>query len=150
MTRTPLLAVLAICISLAVPTAAAQAAPANPARAVAKQVNRYRAAHGLRKLRISASLSRSAYRYSVHLMRADYFGHAARIHASSRYHVLGENLAFQWGWRVRHTFPVRAWAHSPGHNAVMLDRRFRYIGVGRAAGRFGRHRATIWTLQVGR
>jgi uncharacterized protein YkwD len=149
MTRMPLLAVLATCGLLAVPTAA-DAAPSNPARAVAKQVNRYRVAHGLHKLRISASLSRSAYRYSMQLMKTDRFGHAARIRASSRYRMLGENLAFQRGWRVRHTFPVRAWSRSPGHNAVMLDRDFRYIGVGRAAGWFGGHHATIWTLQVGR
>lgn len=146
MRRTSVLVVLA-CAALLLPASAAQA---NAARDVVKQVNNYRAAHGLSKLKLSRSLSRSSYAYAQHLMRANRFGHSSRIRASSRFRMLGENLAFSWGKRRSARIPVRGWGHSAPHRAVLLNRSFRYVGVGRVAGRFGSRRATIWVLHAGR
>lgn len=145
MRRTCVLAVAA-CFALV----AVSPAQANPSRDVVAKVNDYRSAHGLKKLRISPSLSRSAYAYSQHLLRVDRFGHAARIQASSRFNLLGENLAFRWGWRSSARIPVRAWIRSAQHRSLMLSNRFRYIGVGRAVGRYGSRRATVWVLHAGR
>ncbi|HEX5910700.1 MAG TPA: CAP domain-containing protein [Thermoleophilaceae bacterium] len=128
----------------------ASAAQANPAHAVVAKVNSYRAANGLPALRLSRSLSRSSYAYARHLMRSDRFGHSSHIRASSRFNMLGENLAFSWGKRRSARIPVRGWARSAPHRAVLLNRKFRYVGVGRVAGRFGSRRATIWVLHAGR
>jgi len=128
----------------------ASAAQANPAHAVVNKVNAYRAANGLPPLRLSRSLSRSSYAYARHLMRADRFGHSSHIRASSRFHMLGENLAFSWGKRRSARIPIRGWVRSGPHRAVLLSRQFRYVGVGRSVGRFGSRRATIWVLHAGR
>jgi uncharacterized protein YkwD len=147
MRRTSVLAVLACAAVFLVPASPAQA---NPAHAVVAKVNAYRAANGLPPLRLSRSLSRSSYAYAQHLMRADRFGHAAHIRASSRFRMLGENLAFSWGRRKSARIPVRGWSRSAPHRAVLLNRKFRYVGVGRVSGRFGSRRATIWVLHAGR
>ena len=146
MRRTSVLAVLG-CAAMLLPASSAQA---NPAHAVVEKVNNYRAANGLHKLRLSRSLSRSSYAYANHLMRSNRFGHSSRIQASSRFRMLGENLAFSWGKRRSAGIPVRGWARSAPHRAVLLNRSFRYVGVGRVAGRFGSRRATIWVLHAGR
>ena len=136
-----------VCAAFLVPAAPASA---NPAHAVVAKVNSYRGAHGLPPLRLSRSLSRSSYSYARHLMRSDRFGHASHIRASSRFRMLGETLAFSWGKRRRASIPVRGWARSAPHRAVLLNRKFRYVGVGRSTGRFGSRRATIWVLHAGR
>ena len=129
------------------------AAPAAAARSAENQmlakINSYRAKHGLPKVRRSKSLTRSAERYSWKQMRRGYFGHARRIQASSKYRRLGEILAWSSGTaaRVRQTF--RMWLRSSGHRAVIVDRRFRYVGAGRASGRYRGSKATIWTVQFG-
>jgi len=145
--RTSVLVVLACAAALLLPASPAQA---NPANAVVGKVNSYRAAHGLPPLRLSGSLSRSSYAYARHLMRSDRFGHSSHIRASSRFRMLGENLAFSWGKRRSARLPLRGWARSAPHRAVLLNRQFRYVGVGRVAGRFGSRRATIWVLHAGR
>ena len=144
--RTSVLVVLA-CAAMLLPASPAQA---NPAHAVVAKVNSYRAANGLPPLRLSRSLSRSSYAYARHLMRADRFGHSSHIRASSRFHMLGENLAFSWGKRRSAGIPVRGWARSASHRALLLSRQFRFVGVGRSVGRFGSRRATIWVLHAGR
>ena len=146
MRRTSVLAMMA-CAAFLLPAAPAQA---NPARSVVVKVNNYRAAHGLPKLRISRSLSRSSYGYARHLLRTDRFGHSSHIRASSRFRMLGENLAMSWGKRRSARIPVRGWIRSSSHRGVLLNRSFRYVGVGRAVGRLGSRRATIWVLHAGR
>ncbi|MEA2440531.1 MAG: Cysteine-rich secretory protein family, partial [Thermoleophilaceae bacterium] len=88
-----------------------------------KKVNAYRHAHGVGKVRLSSSLAASAKRYSRHMMRHGYFGHASRIHASRRFRTLGEIIEIHRGGAgVRTAF--RAWVHSPPHRSVMLMRTF--------------------------
>ena len=53
--------------------------------------------------------------------------------------LLGEDLAWSPG---RHPAPktiVRAWLQSPQHRALLLDCRFSRVGIGIAAGQFGRY-----------
>jgi len=117
---------------------------------VVHKVNRLRRRHGLRLLRFSPSLTRSSRRFAHHLMRTNRFGHAPRIRANPRFRFLGEVLALHWGWRPRASSTIRAWMRSPTHRHVLLSRSYRRVGAGRAAGRFGGRRATIWVMQVGR
>ena len=131
--------------ALAVPSAAS----ATPATGALNAVNFVRARHHMRALRFSRTLQRSARRYARHLMHSGYFGHASRIHASRRFHMLGECLELHRG-RPSVRRAVLDWLHSPAHRAILLSRRFRFAGVGLATGRFHGHRSTIWVMHFGR
>jgi uncharacterized protein YkwD len=122
------------------------AASADP---IIARINAIRRSYGLRPYLASASLSRSAARYSRGLMRSNRFTHDSVIHAGSRFERLGEALAYHRGWRPRRGHTVRSWLHSATHRALLLSRSFRYVGAGVARGRFGGGAATIWTLQLG-
>src|ERR671914_133707 len=76
--------------------------------------------------------------------------HGTRIAVPKRFRRLGENLALVGGRAPRPGRAVHLWLRSPGHRGVLLDRRMRRIGVGRASGLFGGRPATVWVLRVGR
>jgi uncharacterized protein YkwD len=135
-----------------VPTLGGQTTPSlvpAPLADMVAAVNATRARHGLRPYLPSASLRRSATAQSTWMLRADRFSHRPRIHASRRYDSLGEAIAWHAGWSPRVAYTVRAWLASPGHRRLVLSRHFRYLGAGMSRGRFGRKRATAWTLQFG-
>jgi uncharacterized protein YkwD len=133
--------------ALAADTLTATSASPSP---VVRKLNRVRRRHGLRRLHYSPTLARSSQRYARHLMRTDRFGHAPRIRANPSFRWLGEVLAMHRGWRPRSSSTIRSWMRSPTHRHVLLSRNFRRVGAGRAIGRFGGRRATIWVMQVGR
>jgi uncharacterized protein YkwD len=138
-------AVLALLIALsAVPAGASGSTP------IVRKLNVARHKHGLPSLRFSPSLSRSSSRYARYLIRVDRFGHASRIRAASRFHLVGEALAWHPGWRAARSYTLRSWLHSPPHRALMLSRQFRYVGAGKARGRLGSVKATVWVMQFGR
>jgi uncharacterized protein YkwD len=112
------------------------------------QINKVRARYGLRPLRASSSLSHSSTGFSRQLMSGGRFGHAARIHASSRFHRLGEALAMHGGVGLGISDTVRRWLGSPTHRPIVLTH-MRYVGAGVARGRFHGQQMTIWVLQVG-
>jgi uncharacterized protein YkwD len=114
-----------------------------------ESVNGVRAQHGLEALGGSRSLHRSARRYASWMLRADYFGHLGRIRASSRFSLLGENLAWHSGRRPRVSRTVRRWMKSPPHRALILHPGFRWLGAGVARGSLGGRRATVWVLHLG-
>jgi uncharacterized protein YkwD len=149
MPRFRILVLCAVTACLIVPAMpAAQAAASAEDQMVAK-INSYRAKHGLPGVRKSKSLTRSSERYSWKMMRNGYFGHAGRIQASSSYRRLGEILAYTSGVRPRTGDAFRMWLNSGGHRAVIMDRGFRYVGVGAASGRFQGRKATLWTAHFG-
>ncbi|MGI8903581.1 MAG: CAP domain-containing protein [Solirubrobacteraceae bacterium] len=114
------------------------------------KVNEVRAAHGLRALRPSPSLSRSSGRFSRFLMARDMFGHRARVSSGAPFRRLGEVLAMHSGRRAKIRLTIRQWLASPGHRAIVLSPIMRYVGAGKTTGRFRGHRATIWVLQAGK
>ena len=128
----------------------ATAAATSPQMLMLEKVNSFRAAHGVKKVHLSRSLEDSASRYSRHMMRSGYFGHASRIHASRRYRTLGEIIEMHRGLRARVGTAFRAWVHSPPHRSIMLMSQFKFAGAGFASGRFHGHRDTIWTMHFGR
>jgi len=128
----------------------ATAAATSPQMLMLEKVNSFRAAHGVKKVHLSRSLEDSASRYSRHMMRSGYFGHASRIHASRRYRTLGEIIEIHRGLRARVSTAFHAWVNSPPHRSVMLMSQFRFAGAGFASGRFHGHRDTIWTMHFGR
>jgi uncharacterized protein YkwD len=143
-----MLVLCAFAACLLVPAAPASAARSAEDQMLAK-INSYRTQHGLPAVRKSKSLTRSAERYSWKQMRGNYFGHASRIQASSKYRRLGEILAWRRGTRAAVSATFRMWLNSGGHRAVIMDRGFRYAGAGRASGRHRGGKATIWTVQFG-
>jgi len=120
-----------------------------PERRMVTEVNRTRRARGLRPLRASRSLRRSAHRYAAWMLRAAYFGHLARIRASRNYRRVGEALALHSGRRSQIRMTVERWLRSPPHRALLLSHRFRYLGAGRRSGRFRGRAATTWVLHLG-
>jgi uncharacterized protein YkwD len=144
--RISLAAVLSIAALALLPSSAG----ADGATDMIRQMNGIRASHGLPGLRQLPMLNRSAYRFARLLMRKRYFGHASHIHASRRFRKLGEMLELHSGRRAKIGATLRAWLRSPGHRAILLSPSFRYVGVGRTTGRFGRFTATIWVAHLAR
>jgi uncharacterized protein YkwD len=134
---------------LALPAPAPAAATLAGQKAVAS-INKIRAGHGLRPLRVSPSLQRSSRRYAAWMLRHDYFGHLSRISVSSRFRRAGEALAMHSGWRPRWRWAVRAWMHSAPHRRILLSSNFSWIGIGVSRGRMGRSRSTTWVAHLGR
>jgi uncharacterized protein YkwD len=148
------IAVLAGTLLAAPPALAEQACPAanaTPANATKReiirgtlcQLNRERAHHGLRPLKLNKLLARAARRHARDMARRNYFSHdtlgggsfvdrirqAGYLKGARRWTV-GENLA--WGSQ-RHSRPrtiMRMWMNSPGHRANILSASFREIGIG--------------------
>jgi uncharacterized protein YkwD len=128
---------------------AAPAVAADAEREAIDALNDVRRANGLRALRVSRSLNRSSGRYARRMIRQDFFGHGSRIQVAGRFRSAGETLAWHAGWRAQSRRTVRRWMHSPGHRAVLLSRRFRWVGMGLARGKLGSRVATTWVAHVG-
>ena len=147
-------AVLAAALTAAPSTMAARpcksagAKPSNVAKRVAVRatlctLNRQRARHGLRRLKLNKRLSRAARRHARDMVRRGYFGHESpggatfvdRIRRTgylggARSWTLGENLA--WGTYDRATPRVitATWMRSAGHRANIVHASFREVGIG--------------------
>jgi uncharacterized protein YkwD len=133
--------------------AAALAAPTAPARADARdemvrQVNAFRAAHGVPPFRPAARLERSAQRYARRQLARGYVAHMG-IAPSGRFRRVGEALEWHTGRALRIRAVVRGWARSPSHRALLLSRSFRWAGAGVARGTLNGRRAVVWVLHLG-
>jgi uncharacterized protein YkwD len=144
------IAVLLVCalavVAMLVPAAAAVA---DPEQEAIDELNQIRHEHGLATLRESASLHRSSLRYAREMIRRDYFGHLARIQVAAQFSTAGEVLAMHSGLSPQPRRTVAQWMHSPPHRALLLSRRFRFVGMGLASGRFGSQLATTWVGHFG-
>jgi uncharacterized protein YkwD len=137
-----------VLLVLWVAPAVASTGPSRAARMI-DQINQARAHSGLRPLRLSSSLTSSSSGFSHSLMSGGRFGHASRIHASARFHRLGEALAMHTGSELGIASTVRQWLASPAHRPILLTRSMRWAGAGVTGGRFHGRSTTIWVLQVG-
>ncbi len=113
-------------------------------RRVVDEINRVRAAHGVPALRLDDRLQRAAKAHSRDMMARGYIGHGEFGRRLSSYGVrnklIGENVAWASGGRVRAGGIVAHWMTSGGHRANLLSRRFHRLGIGTAHGAFGGHR----------
>lgn len=112
-------------------------------------INFLRSQNGLRPLKRSRRLTRSATARAALMMRADFFAHPARLRVPT-FNRVGEVLELHSGHRPRVVRTLKRWGASPPHRSVLSSRRFRWIGAGRAAGRYRGARATIWVVRLGR
>ncbi len=125
-------------------------AVASPEQRMLDAIDRARQSRGLAPLRDSGTLSRSAEHYSRYMLEADFFGHRARISVPGNWSHVGENLAMTLGGGAKPGAVLRGWLRSPHHRHILLSPVYRAAGVGCAKGRFRGHRATAWTLHVGK
>ena len=161
--RTPTLALLALVTFIAALAALSSPAPAGAAgvrldgaeRALLREVNRTRAAHGLHALRRSRRLQRSADYHCWDMLNANFFAHASsngtsferRVKRYTRKRRLGENLAYVPSEDARHAASrvVQMWMNSPGHREALLSRAFSRVGLARRIGKWGDFRVAVYT-----
>jgi len=107
-------------------------------------VNRERAAHREKRLRLNTRLERAAQRHTESMAFGDYFEHvgprgqtplarmraAGYIYSSRIGYQVGENIAWGTLWLATPRAIVAAWMASPGHRANILDRHFRDTAIG--------------------
>ncbi|HET7044229.1 MAG TPA: CAP domain-containing protein [Gaiellaceae bacterium] len=119
--------------ALALPVGAGASSLTSAESSLLAQINRVRAAHGLRPLRYDARLARAARAHTQDMARKDYFAHGAFGSRMVRFHVegpfVGENLAWGSGSYGTPRGIVTAWLHSPEHRRNLLHAGFRRVGV---------------------
>ncbi len=113
-------------------------------RAVIHRINAVRAANGLPGVRPWTALRHAAEEHSRDMARANFFDHPSsdgtpfgvrlRRYVGSRF--VGETLAALSGGGIAARV-VSMWMNSPPHRAILLEGRFRRIGVARHHGGLG-------------
>ena len=160
-TLTPALLLLAML--MAVLAALSMPAPANAAgarldraeRALLREMNKTRRAHGLRALRRSRRLQRSADYHCWDMLQANFFAHSSsngtpfrrRVKRYARKRRIGENLAYV-PTRGNHrgaSRVVQMWMNSPAHRAALLSPSFSRVGLARRIGKWGDFRVAVYT-----
>ena len=138
---------VAVLVAYAPATAVASVPPESAA--MIKKVNEARRSNGLAELQTAEVLVDSARNYARYMLKRDYFGHLASIHAGGNFMMTGETLEWHSGWRPRVGFAFSQWMGSPSHRAILMSPTFRFIGTGRVRGRWGSRKATAWVAHVG-
>ena len=152
------LVLLAALASLSLPAPAAEARGARldrAERALLREVNQVRRAHGLPALRPSRRLQRSADYHCWDMLTANFFAHASsngtsferRVSRYTRKRRIGENLAYVPSRNGRHaaTQVVQMWLNSPVHRAALLSPEFSRVGLARRIGKWGDFRVAVYT-----
>ena len=127
--------------SLASPAKSPSLEDANPIEMKAfEQTNEERAKSGFPPLVWDPDLCRMARVNSENMARRGYFSHdtpkgerlrdRARAVGITRYTVIGENIAYNFGYDDPGAFAVERWMLSPGHRANILNAGFRAMAVG--------------------
>lgn len=163
------LAALAVALTAGHGAAAPSARAAglvNLEAAIVRELNRVRAAHGLRPLSVAQGLETAAAGHSASMLTTGVFEHASadgtsfgdRIRRTYpargfRSWTVAENLLYNTGMMSAGA-AVEAWLESPPHRANMLSAAFREVGVGAAytqsaRGDFGRGAALVITIDFG-
>jgi uncharacterized protein YkwD len=137
-----LAALLASAFIMLIPTTAG----AGPRRQMIGTINYVRSWGHIHRVHMSRRLSRGARAWARHLMRTKVLAHSSR---ALRHHQ-GEVIEWHSGGQPRVGAVVREWLGSPPHRVVMLARRYHRAGAGRAVGRIGGRRSTIWVVRFAR
>ena len=128
------------CSAFILAASASAATTRTAATSILQAVNQTRRAHGLRPLRLDASLVRAARSHSAEMLRGEYFAHGDFHGRMVAFHVrgpvAGENLAWGNGPYARASSIVREWLASPEHRANLLHAGWTRIGIGVASGTF--------------
>lgn len=126
--------------TIATSAEAASAATAGPSAAhlrieVAASVNKVRAQHGCKALKVAKKLNKAAQGHAEDMADTDLFSHTSadgrswvtRIRNAGWRNPAGENIAHGFDSA---SSVMTAWMNSPEHRRNILNCSFRYIGVG--------------------
>lgn len=109
--------------------------------------NEIRESNGVSLLTWDTELTRMARAHSEKMARLGFFGHETpeglrlreRARAAGiRFHVIGENIAYNQGVEEPGKFAVQRWMLSSVHRANILSQEFRSVGIGSFIARDGR------------
>lgn len=149
--RTPIaVALAALMAMLAVPAQAAASCQGGPdpdvVATVVSDLNRLRAAEGLAPVTVAPALTAAAARQACDMARQGRLSHGRSVMQrvrSSGYSptVAAENIA---AGQTDASGALRMWRQSRAHNANLMDRRVRQIGLGSATATDGR--TSYWSL----
>ena len=164
--------ILVCCVLVAVGGWAAATAPpaaaaihlTAPEKAVLVLINHARTTRGRHALRVIPSLERASCSHSRDMLRRGYFSHLSYSGSSyaNRLRAFGYSATCCTSWRVGEIIGYgrgakavarvfRQWMKSPVHRAVILQRSFRDIGVGRFKGTLrGLTGVSMFTVDFGR
>jgi uncharacterized protein YkwD len=105
-----------------------------------EQVNQERTRRGLRPLVIDTALTKAARRHSQDMSKRQFFSHVnpdgdtplerVRLAGARLIRMISENLGLSRGSDDPVAVNVRGWMESPPHRQNILDKRFKYTGVG--------------------
>jgi uncharacterized protein YkwD len=112
--------------------ASAAGAATTKTQGLLREINRTRAAHDLRPLRLDPRLTRFASHHSTQMARTRVLVHSRLSLPVLHALAVGENLAWIPGDRAHDV--VAAWMASPQHRANLLSRRFTAVGLGDVSG----------------
>lgn len=120
-----------------------------------KEINAYRKANGLASLSFSRSLGAAADNHSNYMAATDDVDHSLQGGQAWSQNIysygyptgqgIGENVL---AGRQSAAGALMLWKTSPGHNANMLNPKWKSIGVGRAVNKDGRY-DYYWTTTFG-
>jgi len=167
-----LAALAALLVVVILPSPGSARAPGKTAQvaqlqsALLAQINAFRTAHGLVRLKVSGALTSVADGHSSQMARLGFFSHDSANGQSFSQRIaqaysprgfrrwsVGENLV--WGGpAIGAARAFRLWLSSPPHRANLLNARWREIGLGAvhstsAPGVYGGGAATIVTADFG-
>jgi uncharacterized protein YkwD len=125
-------------------------------RALLREVNRTRAAHGLRALHPNRRLQKSADYHCWDMLQANFFAHSSsngtpfqtRVKRYTQKKRLGENLAYLPSQDARDAASqiVQMWMGSAGHREALLSPSFSRIGIARRIGKWDNNfRVAVYT-----
>lgn len=126
--------------------------------AIVRAINSERARNGVRPLRSRRGLARVAAGHSKDMLRFDSFQHSSfdgttitqRIRRGGNYRSVGEVIAWvPRGMSRSARTVVRLWMDSPPHRHELLQRKYRFVGIGRKAGALGAERGFAFTGDFG-
>jgi uncharacterized protein YkwD len=147
----PRLLALAVAVFVLVPAANAMACAGADSRATGAQyseavrclLNQQRAQARLAPLAADRRLARAARRYSQAMVRQRFFDHVSpqgstldqRVRAAGySERTVGETIGWGAGSLAGPAAIVQGWMNSPPHRAIIMDGRFREVGLVIAAG----------------
>jgi uncharacterized protein YkwD len=131
----------------------ALAAPAfagSAEKRMVRAINGARHDDGLRLLRTSRSLDRSAGAFARYLVRHGQFAHRPSVSVNRNYPHCGEALAMHFSMAADIGGTLRSWLGSPVHRGLVMTTSMNLVGVGHASARLGGKPKTVWVLQVAR
>jgi uncharacterized protein YkwD len=137
----PLLAAMAATSLLAPAAASAGSAEG----AMLRDINLARSAAGVPPVRRYEPLTRTSKRYAVRLARSGQMVHAANPARGAHARYVGEILGMTTTPGSAADAIVRAWLGSAIHRPILLDRRYRYVGIGLRHGGAG----WVWVVRFG-